>query len=113
VIRAIAPNVVGRKENAMWEVLCGTLEVVRDLELEDLGRERFHTRRNPDYSTEGYVRVSGSQLFRVAFAVRRVPWRLAMIEVEADDAIADMPKDNDVATRFRVKAVSPIWLSTR
>ena len=81
----------------MWEVLCGTLEVVRDLELEDLGRERFHTRRNPDHSTEGYVRVSGGQLFRVALAVRRVPWRLAMIEVEADDAVADMPNDNVVA----------------
>jgi hypothetical protein len=81
----------------MWEVLCGALEVVRDLELEDLGRERFHTKRNPDFSPEGYIRLSGRQLFRVAFAVRRVPWRLAMIEVETDFAIPDMPREDDVA----------------
>lgn len=81
----------------MWEVLCGTLEVVRDLELEDLGRKRFHGRRNPDFSPEGYVALSGRQLFRLAFAVRRVPWRLAMIEVETDYAIPGMPREDDVA----------------
>ena len=81
----------------MWEVLCGTLEVVRDLQLEDLGRKRFHARRDPDFRPEGHVELSGRQLFRVAFAVRRVPWRLAMIEVETDHAIPGMPREDDVA----------------
>lgn len=81
----------------MWEVLCGTLEVVRDLRLEDLGRERFHRRRNPEFEPGRYVELSGRQLFRVAFAARRVPWRLAMIKVEADYAISGMPRDDDVA----------------
>lgn len=92
----------------MWEVLCGTLEVVRDLKLEDLGRKRFHTRRNPDFSPEGYVELSGRQLFRVAFAVRRVPWRLAMIEVETDYAISDMPREDDVAIVAWVEGLTTI-----
>jgi len=92
----------------VWEVLCGTLEVVRDLELEDLGRKRFHTRRNPDFSPEGYVKLSGRQLFRVAFAVRRVPWRLAMIEVETDHAIPGMPRGDDVALVAWVEGLTTI-----
>ncbi len=92
----------------MWEVLCGTLEVVRDLELEDLGRTRFHTRRTPDFSPEGNVKLSGRQLFRVAFAVRRVPWRLAMIEVETDYAIPGMPSEDDVALVAWVEGLTTI-----
>ena len=92
----------------MWEVLCGTLEVVRDLELEDLGRERFHTKRNPDFSPEDYVTLSGRQLFRVAFAVRRVPWRLAMIEIETDYAIPNMPREDDVALVAWVEGLTTI-----
>lgn len=81
----------------MWEVLCGTLELARDLELEDLGRKRFHGKCDPDFKPVGTVKLSGRQLFRVAFAVRRVPWRLAMIEVETDYAIPGMPREDDVA----------------
>lgn len=92
----------------MWEVLSGTFEVVRDLELEDLGRKRFHARRNPDFGPEGYVKLSGRQLFRVAFAVRRVPWRLAMIEVETDYAIPGMPREDDVALVAWVEGLTTI-----
>lgn len=81
----------------MWDVLSGTLEVVRDLKLEDLGRKRFHVRRNPSFSPQGYVEISGRQLFRVAFAARRIPWRLAVIKVQTDYAIPDAPRDDDVA----------------
>lgn len=81
----------------MWEVLSGTLEVVRDLKLENLGRRRFHGRRNPDFKPVGSVELSGRQLFRVAFAARRAPRRLAMIEVETDFAVPGMPREDDVA----------------
>ncbi len=81
----------------MWEVLCGTLELVRDLGLEDLGRKRFHLRNNPDFKAEGFADLSGRQLFRDAFAALRDPWRLAMIDVETDYAIPDMPRESDIA----------------
>jgi hypothetical protein len=92
----------------MWEVLCGSLEVVRDLQLEDLGRKRFHARRNPDVRSEGCVGLSGRQLFRVAFAVRRAPWRLAMIEVETDYAIPGMPSEDDVVLVAWVEGLTTI-----
>ncbi len=70
---------------------------MRDVELEDLDRKRFPGRRNPDFDPVSYVNLSGRQLFRVAFAIRRVPWRLAIVEVETDFAIPGMPREDDVA----------------
>ena len=81
----------------MWEVLCGTLEEVRDLRLEDLGRERSHKRRDPAVGAGDHDRLSGTQLFRAAFAARRDPWRLAMVNVECDFAIPGEPRETDVA----------------
>jgi len=69
-----------------WTVLTGVVEWWSDEGLRDLGRRRFHERRDR-HRSEGDLLPRGSiEQVTAAFVARRTPWRLALVYIDPTTA---------------------------
>jgi hypothetical protein len=85
MVRSAADELARVARVPLWHVLTGVCEWWADEGIRDVGRARFHQARRPELSS-GKGTPRGTTDCRVAFVVRRDPFRLAQVDLAGRDA---------------------------